>query len=243
MFISRFFFVSQLFLFMILAGCSVNPITPSEAKNYSTVGMMIKDNFKVLQRNFSTTGYEINNPERTLELISLTFNNLKTYCESYTGGLLKRSLPLEFILGDYDINEYSGIYGCYLDDEGVWFVEYKTKHKSFNNYSLSLREVSERHLKKQIDIYARREARFRALKEANARAIERENSDWFDRAIEPKHVGQQVCSRDNKFGRIAHLQGNRVLVNVFGISSNYGNYRINKQVWGQHTEWAPCYFQ
>lgn len=74
-------------------------------------------------------------------------------------------------------------------------------------------------------------------------------------AAAPKSIGQRVCSRDNRFGWVEQIAGDRIKVALearmigesdyylFGIRSLLGEVPMSGQIWDESAQWGLCEFR
>lgn len=249
------------FSYMLL-GCSIKPMTGSKAQDYASLNEMIENEFSSQQRFLYVKRGKLQSREMMLENVSITVRDLRTYCEDVSRGNLVKVARKTLVPLIEDLNQYGGIFGCYRDSKGLWFVEHKKIERYKSRYTLGLHEVSESYAMSQKRLDERYRAKAERLRQERAEEERRLLAAWNAQVNIPKQIGQQVCSPDNYFGWVDSIHGDSIKVNVVGVARtkpllyefddlqffkgelfDFSYHEVDKLVWAKSADWGVCQFQ
>lgn len=251
----------------LLSGCAAKPLTHDEMKDYANVGELIEDNDNISSPTVALEEVFMGKPRiktgpgyHPVTKVSAPIVTLQNYCANVSSGQWRKLTGYQLYRYAYPaFNKYGGLYGCFKDTDGMWYVELKTASVSKHWLDISVKEVdqklADRSVKRQeraLERKRREEERYR-----NSPRVQR----FLAQASIPKRVGQQVCSPDNIFGYVTAVQGNRIQVQVKGAARtpaaytkfdnfqffksgmfDYTYHEMNTVITANSSDWGVCNF-
>jgi hypothetical protein len=243
-----------------LSGClglTTPKLPPSQAAKYDTIHELVDGSIKRHNRTFFNL-INMNQPARP-------YNLSRDYCHYHNGEFVQvaEAEPIEwfwFGVGGYNereagrqkLNSMLGLFECRQDNEVMWAINFHHEGVGTTEMnSTELRIWTTPYSKPEYDVFLAKRQKEIEAKIMNILDIE---NDFRNAVNTPKFVGQKVCTRDNLFGFIESISGEKIKVLVSGKASGqpenfffsgsgrFLKHDINRITWDDAKNWGACDF-